>query len=338
MSEAIKTLLVVGLGSSGRRHIRITKNLFPEINIVLLRHKKCEKEDIKALNLFKCVTSIDEAISTNPQAAIIANPASKHIEIAEVLAQKGVHLLIEKPISNSSKGVQKLIDSCKKKNIVLVTAYNLRFLPSLIKFKSLIQDNKIGNIYSVSSEIGQYLPNWRPGLDYRDSVSAKKSLGGGVLLELSHEIDYLSWIFGSIVWVNSHISKQSNLKVDVEDSAKIIMGMKSASQSDLTVSLNMDFIRHDTTRKCSAIGEKGTLLWDGISGNVEYFEKDAKDWKTILSSKPINDYTYEKQIKAFFSSVESNDLSCFSGTEGAKVLSVIEAIKKSSKTGLKVYL
>tara|TARA_B100000795_G_C22797157_1_gene439933 strand:+ start:1480 stop:2496 length:1017 start_codon:yes stop_codon:yes gene_type:complete len=336
--QGIKTILIVGLGSAGRRHTRIIKNLFPEINIVVLRHKQCEKKDITELNLYKCVTSIEEAIAMSPQAAIIANPATLHIEVAEVLANNGINLLIEKPISHSSKGVNKLIDVCYNKNIVLMTAYNLRFLPSLIEFKSKIQTNKIGSIYSVQSEIGQYLPSWRPQSDYKDSVSAKKSLGGGVLLELSHEIDYLSWIFGSIVWVNSCISKMSNLEVDVEDSAKVILGFESTNESQLIASLNMDFIRHDSTRRCFAIGEKGTLLWDGILGSVQYFEKGAKDWVTIFSSKLKRDYTYEEQIKAFFSSIESNELSCISGDDGAKTVSVIEAIKKSSYIGSTVYL
>ena len=174
MSHPIKTVLVVGLGSIGRRHVGIIKELFPEINIVVLRHRQCDKNDIDALGLYKCVTSIDKAIETNPQAAIIANPATKHIEVAEQLANKGIHLLIEKPISDSSMGVQALINICHQNNVVLMTAYNLRFLPSLIEFKKQLQANKIGNIYSVRSEVGQYLPSWRIDKDYRKSVSSQK--------------------------------------------------------------------------------------------------------------------------------------------------------------------
>ena len=338
MHHFVKTVLVVGLGSIGRRHVGIIKNLFPEINIVVLRHKQCDKNDIDKLGLYKCVTSIDEAVATNPQVAIIANPATMHIEVAEKLANSGINLLIEKPISDSSKGVQKLIDTCHKNNIILMMAYNLRFLPSLIKFKSQIQTKKIGNIYSIRSEIGQYLPSWRPDSDYRNGVSANKYLGGGVLLELSHEIDYLRWIFGSVNWVKAHISKQSSLDIDVEDSANIIIGFKSNGVGELTASLNMDFIRHDTTRKCFVIGEKGTLLWDGFLGKVKYFAKGDNDWSTIYSSKPDRDYSYKEEIKAFFSSIESNELPCISGDDGMQVIAIVEAIKQSSNTGSVVYL
>jgi predicted dehydrogenase len=338
VSHFIKTVLVVGLGSIGRRHIEIIKNLFPEINIVVLRHKRCDKGDIDKLGLYKCVTSFDEAVATNPQAAIIANPATMHIEVAGKLANHGINLLIEKPISDSSKGIQALIDTCRQNNCILMTAYNLRFLPSLIEFKKQLQAKRIGNIYSVRSEIGQYLPSWRPDSDYRNGVSANKSLGGGVLLELSHEIDYLRWIFGSVNWVKSHFSKQSDLDIDVEDSANIIFGFKGIDGGELTGSLNMDFIRHDMTRKCFVIGEKGTLLWDGIFGRVEYFAKDDNDWRTIFSSKPNRDYTYTEEIKSYFSSIESNELPCISGDDGMHVVSIIEAIKKSSNTGSVVYL
>ena len=338
MNNLIQKVLVVGLGSAGRRHVRVIKKIFPEIKIIALRHKKCENKDIESLGLYKCVETIDEAIKICPQAAIIANPSSMHIGVAEELANHGINLLIEKPISNSLEGIQKLIELCQKNNIILMTAYNLRFLPSLIEFKSLIKANKIGSIYSVRSEVGQNLASWRPKSDYKKTVSASKKLGGGVLLELSHEIDYLCWIFGSIVWVKSHISKQSGLDVDVEDSANVILGFKGVIESELVASLNMDFIRHDNTRKCFVIGEKGTLLWDGISGSINYFEKGANDWIPLFLLKPHKDFTYEEEIKSFFSSIESNELPYISGNDGANVVSIVEAIKKSSNIGSLVYL
>ncbi len=330
MHNLIKTVLVVGLGSIGRRHVRVIRSLFPDINIIVLRHNKCNDSDIKGLGLHKCVTSIDEVIDLNPQAAIISNPASKHIEIAKILASKGVNLLIEKPISDSSKGVQELIDICYKNKVILMTGYNLRFLPSLIEFKKQVYSVKIGKIYSVRAEIGQYLPSWRPEVDYRKGVSAQKSLGGGVLLELSHEIDYLSWVFGRVNWVKAHVSKQSDLKIDVEDSAYVILGFEEINGATLTASLNIDFIRHDTTRRCFVIGEKGTISWDGIKGEVKFFEKSGKCWKTLFLSKPDRDFTYIEEIKSFFLSIEANIRPSITGEDGLQAVNIVESIKKSS--------
>ena len=111
---------------------------------------------------------------------------------------------------------------------------------------------------SVRCEISHYLPSWRPECDYRQGVSGRGELSGGALLELSHEIDYLRWIFGEAVWVNATLSRQSRLEIDVEDTAHLVIGFAPDNGGrQLIASVNMDFIRHDNTRLCIAIGEKG---------------------------------------------------------------------------------
>jgi predicted dehydrogenase len=215
--------------------------------------------------------------------------------------------------------------------------YNLRFLPSLIEFKKLIKSNKIGKIYSVRSEFGQHLPSWRPESDYRSGVSAQNSLGGGALLELSHEIDYLTWIFGKVEWVKAHASKQSDLNIDVEDTALVVLGFVKRGNKALTASLNIDFIRHDTTRKCYVIGEYGTLMWDGINGEVNFFEKDSSQWKNLFSHKPNRYLTYTKEVKSFFASVDSKKTPEITGEDGLIAVKIVEAIKRSSDNNSIVY-
>lgn len=334
----IERILIVGFGSIGRRHVRIIKKLFPDIFITVLRHKDCDPKDSEIIDFHNCTTSIDKAISLKPQAAIIANPATKHLEFAKQLAQKRIHLLIEKPIAASSQGIKEFINLCIEKKIVLMTGYNLRFLPSLIDFRKQIKLNKIGNLYSIRTEVGQYLPNWRTDSDYRKTVSSQKDLGGGVLLELSHEIDYLSWIFGPIKWVKSNVSRQSELEINVEDTANIILGFESSLNGELIATLNMDFIRHDTVRQCVVIGEKGTLRWDGISGEVQYFPENGKEWEVLFSSMPEKDFTYIEEIKHFFFSIERKSSPLVSGEEGLNAVLGVEAIHRSNNSGSIVYL
>ena len=338
MNGSIEGILVVGLGSIGTRHVQVIRRLYPDIKIAVLRHRQCDENDIETLGLCSCVTTIEDALAFQPDAAIIANPATKHLEVAMPLAEAGVHLLIEKPISASSKGIQDLINLCERRQIVLMTAYNLRFLPSLMEFRKQLQQEKIGTPYSVRAEVGQYLPNWRPGSDYRATVSAQKRLGGGVLLELSHEIDYLLWIFGPIRWVKSHISKVSDLEIDVEDTANIILGFENQFGDQLSATLNMDFIRHDTTRQCLVIGKKGSLRWDGTVGEVKYFPEGGKGWEVLYSSMPERNYTYMEEIEHFFSSIKSGKSPLISGKGGLEVVLAIEAINKSSNRGSFVYL
>ena len=267
----IERILVVGYGSIGQRHLRIARALLPDANIRVLRHQSCESVPEFADG---CMTSLAEALVFAPQAAVIASPSAFHMDTAQPLAEAGVHLLIEKPLAASLKGVRQLLGTTVASGGVLMTAYNLRFMPSLQRYRDLILTGRIGRVISVRCEIGQYLPSWRPGSDYRQGVSASSAMGGGVLLELSHEIDYLRWIFGDVDSVQATLSLQSNLEIDVEDTAHLILGFAEREDGGrLIANLNMDFVRHDTTRQCLAIGEKGSLRWDGLVGSVEVFPR-----------------------------------------------------------------
>ena len=327
----IKKILIVGFGSIGKRHIEIVRSLFPDITIGLLRHRICRDKEVELYGIKHCFTSAERALEFQPDAAIISNPASKHINIAMLLAGAGIHLLIEKPISNNKDGVQDLINLCSRNKVTLMTAYNLRFLPSLNEFRNLLHQGKIGVPYTAHIEAGQYLPDWRPGSDYRQIVSAQEKLGGGVLLELSHEIDYMQWIFGSVEWVNATLSHQSHLEIDVEDVAYLQVGIKGRDNNkSLIVTLNIDFIRHNPTRQCCVVGENGSLLWNGLKGSIEYFPQNGKKWENIYSNLTDKNYTYEEEIKHFISSANSGSPPYVRGEDGLKVISVIELAKESN--------
>ena len=327
----IKRVLIVGYGSIGKRHARLVRDLFPYAKITILRHKVSKK--IKYQYVDYCVTNLIDAIKFKPQIAVIANPASLHMNIAYPLAKLGVHLLVEKPISNSTKDVLKLVSICKSKKSILMVGYNLRFLESLKKFREVLKKNIIGKILSIRSEVGSYLPSWRPDLDYKKSVSAIKELGGGVLLELSHDIDYLVWLFGNVKWVSSTIQRKSDLKIDTEDTAHITLCLSGVNKnSDIIANLNMDFYRHDATRFCKVIGKLGTLHWNAIDGTIKLFKKDAKQWKTIYKNEVHRDSTYISEWKHFINCIKNNKKPIVDGKDGLEVIKIIKAIKKSSKS------
>jgi predicted dehydrogenase len=288
--------------------------------------RSCSSELDDAL----CFYDLKDAIDFAPQIAVIANPATFHITIARSLAQAGAHLLIEKPLSHSLNGVKSLIELCNKLGIVLLIGYNLRFLPSLIKFKELLHSGLIGAPSSVRCEVGQYLPSWRTDADYRNSVSATRKLGGGVLLELSHELDYLSWIFGEVEWVQATLTKQSNLEIDVEDSALMTLGFSGIHGAHLTCSLNMDFIRHDQTRVCIVIGEKGSLRWNGLDGTVDIFMAGGVGWKNLFTHLHGKDESYLSEWAHFLSCIYNKKTPEISGFDGMKILKIIEAARASS--------
>jgi predicted dehydrogenase len=328
----IERILVVGHGSIGQRHLRIARTLLPDATIGVLRHQICESVPQYA---DKCMSSLAEALAFAPQAAVIATPSVFHMDTAQPLAEAGVHLMVEKPLAASLNGVRQLLETCVAGGNVLMTAYNLRFMPSLQRYRDLVQSGRIGRVLSVRSEIGQYLPSWRPGSDYRQGVSASSAMGGGVLLELSHEIDYLRWIFGEVDSVQATLSRQSNLEIDVEDTAHLILGFVAREGGrGLIATLNMDFVRQDTTRQCLAIGEKGSLRWDGLSGTVEVFPAGGSAWEQVFVHSPQRDESYTAEWKHFLACIEDGNRPLINGQDGLATLKIIQAAR-SSATAIK---
>lgn len=327
----INRILIVGLGSIGKRHLRLARELLPNADIRVLRHQATNEVHEYSNGSF---SSIEESVAFAPQIAVIASPATFHIATAQALAEAGVHLLIEKPLSASLSGVTQLLETCEKQGVVLLTGYNLRFLPSLQRYRDLLSESIIGKVLSVRCEIGQYLPSWRPESDYRQGVSAQRELGGGALLELSHELDYLRWIFGEVEWVKATLSRQSMLEIDVEDTAQLTLGFASALDGyQLIGSVNLDFIRHDTTRLCTAIGEKGSLRWNGLTGEVLFYGADRKEWELIFSHQHHRDDSYMAEWNNFIECVNTHKIPLITGEDGLKVLQIIEAARHSAKSG-----
>jgi predicted dehydrogenase len=277
-----------------------------------------------------------DAVSFQPDIAVISGAASSRIEVCTMLANSGAHLLIEKPISNTTKGVADLIEICQAKKLVLAVGYNLRFDESLIAFRESLNSQVIGKPLLVSCEVGQYLPSWRENIDYRQSVSSKHELGGGVLLELSHEIDYLTWIFGKINWVRATVMKQSSLEIDVEDSAFLTLGIENSNNPNLVANLSMDFIRHDFKRSCVVVGEEGTLKWDGTNQEVSLLQKGESHWKLLSEMNNSANDSYINEWNDFVSCIDSGNRPRASGSDGLNALEVIESALESAPTGAQV--
>lgn len=321
----IGKILIVGLGSIGARHLRLARELYPDADIRVLRHTGTVETPELA---DACVADMAAALAFRPDVAVIANPAPFHLASALPLADAGVHLMIEKPIAADRDGLDELLETISRRQIVAMVGYNLRQLPSLQVFREQISNGLIGQVWSVRSEIGQYLPSWRPGNDYRTGVSAQRALGGGVLLELSHEIDYLCWIFGEASWVQATLSRQSDLEIDVEDCAHLILGLGEAG---LTARLDLDFIRQDTTRQCLAIGKHGTLRWNGAVGTVDFFCAEAKEWRNICAQPSQRDDTYLAEWRHLAECIDTGATPLVSAVDAAATLTVIDAARRSAQ-------
>lgn len=318
--------LVVGSGSIARRHIGNIKMLFSHARIgcISASGRALAQEEVGADTVI--YPSLEQALQDKPVLAIVASPAPFHVSHAAVLLQAGVPVLVEKPLSDSLATFAIAGDVLRANRDKVEVAYNLRFMPSAIKLKCLLDEGVLGNIHSVAIDVGQYLPDWRPASDYRKNVSARKELGGGVLLELSHELDYLGWLFGSFETAYCIASNSGALEIDVEDKVDAIL----TSRSGLVASLHMDFLQRAPSRTCRIIGQNGTLVWSILRNSISLLGE--KGTETTLFSEPEYDRNtmYLDELARFFKVAAGELLPAVDVEQALSTLCLIEALKHSS--------
>lgn len=318
-------VLVVGYGSIGKRHIT-NLSKFPNFQISVCTNRKYDsflkKKKCKIFN------SLDDCIKQKPDVAFITNTTNLHVKTAIKLANANIHIFIEKPLSNSTNDVKLLLSTIKKKKLVTMMGCVLRFHPAIKKFKEIISENKIGKIISVHTENGSFLPDWHPYEDYKKNYASRSDLGGGVVLTNIHELDYLYWLFGNVSEVFSITGKFSDLEIDVEDLSSILLRFKN----NIIAEIHLDYFQKPSVRSCKIVGTHGTVYWDSSKNNVKLYDVNKNRWIDKLKLKNYDENNmYLDEIKHFFKCVNKEEKSINPIAEGAQILNIAIAVKKSSK-------
>ncbi len=325
----IKKIIIVGLGSIGLKHLNILRDLLPKSIIMVMHHNDSNKYPKKSDGV---IESPADAIIFKPDLVVISNPSSFHLKTAMIFSSIKTNIFIEKPLSNNLKNIRDFISKLRDNDTFVTIGYNLRFLSSLNKLKKIIDKQLLGDIFNVTIVTGQYLPTWRKDINYTNTVSASKKLGGGVLLELSHEIDYLNWIFGDIQGVYSVNEKQSKLNLDVEDISILIFYLKSKTRNKkFNALVTLDFLRYAKKRECIVLCEKGTIRWDGMKGILEVYKQNGNKWIKLHNDPNDLAQSYIKQWKKIIQNIKSNNKPSIDIFDGIKVLEVIDSSRMSSK-------
>jgi len=270
-------IMIAGLGSIGRRHLG---NLLAlgERDVLLFRSKKADtKHPADTGNHpgdFPVETNLQAALAHRPQAVIISNPTALHLDVAIPAARAGCHLLLEKPISHTLDRLPELQAALEENNCQALIGYHFRFHPGLERLKDHLESGAIGRPLSVRAHWGEYLPGWHPWEDYRQGYSARPDLGGGVILTLSHPLDYLRWLFGDVRSVWAFSGKLSDLELRVEDTAEI--GLRFAS--GVLGSLHLDYNQQPPSHHLEVIGTHGTMRWESAAGTIRIFRAGSAQW------------------------------------------------------------
>ena len=230
-------ILIAGLGSIGRRHLRNLVTL-GETDIVLLRSHRATLPDDELVG-YPVETEITSALRKHrPQAVVVANPTALHLDVAVPAARTGCAILLEKPISASMKGVARFRSAIARSGTRVLVGFQFRFHPALLRAREVIRDGGIGRILSAHVHFGEYLPAWHPWEDYRKSYAARAQLGGGVLLTQCHALDYLPWLIGLPEAVSGFVGRLSDLDIDVDDTAEIVLRLAGGALG--TIHLDSD--------------------------------------------------------------------------------------------------
>lgn len=275
-------VLIVGLGSIARKHIQALKVCAPEAEIYALRSSEVVNSYGKVINVFKW-----EEVPREIDFIIISNPTSEHYDAIKRAIVFGVPIFIEKPPFSKLEGAETIINEINQKGIRTYTAFNLRFHPVIKWLKQNLQNYKV---YEVEAYCGSYLPDWRPNTDYSRSYSAQESLGGGVHLDLIHEMDYILWLFGMPAHNQSSIRKVSNLNINSVDVAHYIL-----EYPNMNASIRLNYLRKDPKRTIEIVSTKTTIIADLLKGTV----RDCSNDDIIFQSEFNVLDTYQEQMQYF---------------------------------------
>jgi len=306
-------ILFVGMGSIGRKHYSLIREMYPSYNCYAYKRSIQDHADENLNYLY----SWEEVDSIEFDLALICNPTSKHLEVALECAKRGINLFIEKPLSDRMEGLSELSFLIDKHHLKTLIGYNLRFHPVVEKVKQFVEMSG-EKVISFSAYVGSYLPDWRSG-DYRAYYSGAKEQGGGVILDLSHEIDYCKWIFGKPKSVFSAYGKLSNLEIDAEDIAEIIF-----EYDDKVGSIHLDYCRVIPKREIEIITDSSVFHGDLLSGSWSVAGKNKQeDGQFSFNSK----FTYQKQLVYLIDMLKGNVMSYCDLEDAIETMQLLVEIK-----------
>jgi predicted dehydrogenase len=324
VSFAQYSVLVVGAGSIGRRHMG---------NLRQLGIRKLAVTDPDATRLQPAVNDLavepfadlDEALRTlKPDMVFVCTPPVCHVEHALRALRNGADVFIEKPLSNRLDSVSTLKAEAAKLKRVVQVGYNLRFNPGIQALKGFVDEGVAGRILWARAEVAQYLPDWRPWQDYRQSYTARRELGGGIILDASHEIDYMLWLLGPPRELTCMAGQVSGLETNVEDCATILIRLCSGAQADI----HMDFAQRTPSRSCVVAGDRARLEWNHPLNQVKIIRPGC-DAETIEYNFEANQM-YIAEVEDFFSCVHNRVITNHGLEEAELTLQVALAALASS--------
>jgi predicted dehydrogenase len=329
-------ILIAGLGAIGQRHARNIRALRADVELIAYRRRRLThvvtesltKDESRNVEQQLGITSfddLDEALKAKPDAAFICTPSSQHLEIALKAAAAECDLFVEKPVSHTIDGLGRLQHLVTNGRLVAMVGCQWRFHPLVVALKELLRAGTLGEIVRADIEYAEYLPDWHPYEDYRESYAARAELGGGVVLTHIHDYDLAWWLFGPPRTVFAHGGHQSELEIDVEDTAHAHLVTPSGN-----VFISQSFASKPPKRRIVVRGSLGSVTIDLIAGSFEVTP-------TLAPSLQMPEYQrnemFRAEVSEFLACCDERRPAPISLGDGVAVLRVALAVKESMRSG-----
>ena len=322
-------ILLIGLGSIGKRHLQNLISLGYQ-NVSIVSRSGNLPTEFANLPVF---TNLEEALDKiSFHTAIICTPTAQHVQgLQKLLKYKVQSIYLEKPAGHNKESYQYLQSLINKTQSKIVVGYDLHFDLGLQKVKELIIKEAVGKPVSINATVGQYLPDWRPQEDYTKGMSASISKGGGVMLDLIHEFDYLYWLMGTANTIAAQSVHSNSLNIETEDAAEVLLKFESG----IIGTIHLDYLQPQLVRNCTITCTAGTVFWDITLSEVKW----------INTKKETDQFSYAgfernerfKQIMQTFLE-DKNDPRLTTLEQGLESLKMVLAAKYSSENNVFVNL
>ena len=257
-------------------------------------------------------------------------PTRAHVAVAMQALDAGADVLVEKPISHDLAAAAALTEHAGALGRRLNVVCNMRFHPGPATLAQALE--RVGKVYFARAQFGNYLPNMRPGADYRELYCANAARGGGVVLDAIHELDYLSWLLGPVREVRAQTARLSELDIDVEDYAAISLRHMGNAHSEI----HLDYLQQYKRRGCEIIGASGTLVWQSEGKSPEHctvrlFERDSGRWISLYEEADVDpDGPYRAMLESFLAPASDQRAALLEGRAACAALGVALAAKQAA--------
>jgi predicted dehydrogenase len=331
-------ILIAGLGAIGQRHARNLRALCGNAfeltayrsrgltHVVTETLGRDDAHDVEqALGIAASFADLDTALAAKPDAVFVCTPTSLHLSVALRAAEAGCHVFVEKPVSHTLDGVTRLAAAVRRHSLVAVVGCQWRFHPCVVRLRDMLARGTLGSLETAEIDYAEYLPDWHPYEDYRESYAARSALGGGVVLTQIHDYDLAWWLFGPVSSVRATGGHLSDLEIDVEDTVEATLAARSCP-----VTVRQSFAARPPRRTVTVRGALGVATLDLFAATL------------VVSPVPAESLAVPGyQRNEMFRAEAENFLACVAGraepvaplADGIAVLTVAIGVKESMTTG-----